>query len=715
MRPWAFSGLFSGHLGRHRGTVHDPIDIRRRIDRLVARVDRRDDYGQLLVSGGVVHRTEDVVDVDAWRADIRRQARADKITVRTGVDDGLIWALRIRREAPEQRAATRRYQRLLSRVAPLAVELRHEPSVMLRDGDEVICACDRCSALGYGDTVEDIVGGALFEDHCPNAEPPAITALAMMHVPRSRRPAATDRRHERRHPRPWVLIDPAVADAAAAPRTVGDPVSRKRNANKNAWSRRRQKKGKLPPTSRNESPIPRLPQRVRPPLPVPDQPTELDQVGVLIVEEQLGLTTTDLDGLRAFARELPFEPSMSLLALLAGRVEAALSSPTRQLKLAESFFGRNELTSSYAALVRNDPKAYVFGPQSLYTLMRVLIEEAYDAPIDQALTTEEKVTLMRAVIASNSVTERGTDTGVGPTSEDLLAYELQVGHYYSRPAWMEEMTRARELYMLATEDEELLASPDRVPVAEWISRVGITAEQQWALGFALSSTANAWDSNKHPHVPSSAVDELLARATLAERKEAALGAMAATRAGFQQAFADLAATGKRFVWELRPFSSFPLLRLEDDGLLLLGRPWMLSWLSEGVHYRAMRGAQADDASATNGRTDHVQRYTAYAGQAFEQYCLRLAKAAFVSPVMVLGEQAYGKGAGQKTSDVAVLVGDDLILFEANARRVGAEPLLTGDPLDATPSSPSCWSRRSISWGSPLVHCWMARRICRAST
>ena len=168
--------------------MHDPIDIRRRIDRLVARVDRRDDYGQLLVSGQVVHRTEDVVDVDAWRADIRRQARADKITVRTGVDDGLIWALRIRREGPEQRAATRRYQRLLSRVAPLAAELRHEPLVMLRDGDEVICACDRCSALGYGDTVEDIVGGALFEDHCPNAEPPAITALAMMHVPRSRRP-----------------------------------------------------------------------------------------------------------------------------------------------------------------------------------------------------------------------------------------------------------------------------------------------------------------------------------------------------------------------------------------------------------------------------------------------------------------------------------------------------------------------------------------------
>ena len=49
---------------------------------------------------------------------------------------------------------------------------------MLWDGDEVICACWRCSALGYGDTAEDVVGGALFEDECADEEPPMLTALA---------------------------------------------------------------------------------------------------------------------------------------------------------------------------------------------------------------------------------------------------------------------------------------------------------------------------------------------------------------------------------------------------------------------------------------------------------------------------------------------------------------------------------------------------------
>jgi hypothetical protein len=68
-----FSALVSGVI---EASVHDPVDIRRRIDRLVARVDRRDDYGQVLACGQVIHRAEDLVDVGAWRAEIRRRRRA---------------------------------------------------------------------------------------------------------------------------------------------------------------------------------------------------------------------------------------------------------------------------------------------------------------------------------------------------------------------------------------------------------------------------------------------------------------------------------------------------------------------------------------------------------------------------------------------------------------------------------------------------------------
>lgn len=75
--------------------MHDPVGIRRRIDRVVARVDRCDDYGQLLASGAVVYAVEEVDDVEAWRAEIRRQARADRIKARTGFSQHRVDEIRV--------------------------------------------------------------------------------------------------------------------------------------------------------------------------------------------------------------------------------------------------------------------------------------------------------------------------------------------------------------------------------------------------------------------------------------------------------------------------------------------------------------------------------------------------------------------------------------------------------------------------------------------
>lgn len=59
-----------------------------------SRVERGDAYGELLATGQAIVRVEKIDDVDAWRANLRRQARADRIKIRTGVTDGtLAWAL----------------------------------------------------------------------------------------------------------------------------------------------------------------------------------------------------------------------------------------------------------------------------------------------------------------------------------------------------------------------------------------------------------------------------------------------------------------------------------------------------------------------------------------------------------------------------------------------------------------------------------------------
>ncbi len=330
-------------------------------------------------------------------------------------------------------------------------------------------------------------------------------------------------------------------------------MSLKRSQNKKAWARKR-KPGSAPSSA--QSARGRAPFRS-----LCSGPSELDQVGVLIVEEQLGLPTTDLAGLQAVATRLPFEPCVSLLSILAGRVEATLNRPAEQLALAEEFFGPSDLVGRYRAAMAADPSAYIFGPQPLYTLMRVLVEDAYEAPIAQELSDGERLLLLRAVVAASSAIERGTDSSVGPSPEDLLAYELQTGSYHSRPRWMEEMTRHRELYRLASEDPELLKSDDFQPLREWIGRSGLSAEEQWLLGFGLGAMSSAFDATKHPHVLGGEVSELLAATGLSDRRAQAFAVISGDRERLTAAFAELRAEGKRFIWELRPFNGSPFLRL----------------------------------------------------------------------------------------------------------------------------------------------------------
>ena len=47
-------------------------------------------------------------------------------------------------------------------------------------------------------------------------------------------------------------------------------------------------------------------------------------------------------------------------------------------------------------------------------------------------------------------------------------------------------------------DPDLATSDDFMPVAEWLERSGLTAEEQWQLGFGLSVGTNGWDAAGAP-------------------------------------------------------------------------------------------------------------------------------------------------------------------------------------------------------------------------
>ena len=160
--------------------MEDPVEIHRRIERLVKRVRRRDDYGKLLARGDVIRSVSDVTDPEEWRAAIKRQARSDRIKVRTGQTGKRIWAF-LHGPIPEaQHAENDRYFRLLDEIKARADRHRHFLKVVLHDGEEVVVKCERCAALGYGDAAGPLIGGAAVDEDCPDPRPPDAAAAGWL-------------------------------------------------------------------------------------------------------------------------------------------------------------------------------------------------------------------------------------------------------------------------------------------------------------------------------------------------------------------------------------------------------------------------------------------------------------------------------------------------------------------------------------------------------
>jgi hypothetical protein len=134
------------------------------------------DYAELLRRGHVC--SEEGVDVEVWRADIRRQARQDRVRVITSRDGARGFAM-LNRRIPDDRAMDA-MRGALDRVVVLG-ELRersrllgHELGSWLGHHDELIASCARCGARLYarlgseriedGEALNQLCGGDELSD-----------------------------------------------------------------------------------------------------------------------------------------------------------------------------------------------------------------------------------------------------------------------------------------------------------------------------------------------------------------------------------------------------------------------------------------------------------------------------------------------------------------------------------------------------------------------
>jgi hypothetical protein len=105
------------------------------------------DYAELLRRGQV--SSPEGVDPEQWRAEIRAQARKDKIRVVTSRHGAGAFAARHRLVSDAEMQIELERGELLRSLAATARDLGHEPGSWLRNGDESIVVCLRCDARIY--------------------------------------------------------------------------------------------------------------------------------------------------------------------------------------------------------------------------------------------------------------------------------------------------------------------------------------------------------------------------------------------------------------------------------------------------------------------------------------------------------------------------------------------------------------------------------------
>jgi hypothetical protein len=408
-------------------------------------------------------------------------------------------------------------------------------------------------------------------------------------------------------------------------------------------------------------------------------PTSADQMGGAINEEELGLPSTDLDGLIEGARALPFEHTFLLVARIAAEVWHMREDAERQLALVRTFDMPDLVARLEEVLPVRDGRAQrvVFAEQYLTVLQRILVQHALDATLAREATEDDLRATIAAYFAAASVTS-AADAHLKegePTPEEWLVYLIKNGTYNHRSPGVTVFTRARELFVNLP--VRLADDNHFCPIDEWFrADYGLDAAEQYAVGFALYALSRGIDEEVEPG-DRSLVAPPFGEGPLADRQAAIAELVSASRQWYADEFAALGNDLDSIAWERAPFLRRPFLRLDDGRWLLISPRTIDSWLGEGFYYRALESAQRRGP-------DIVNRFFTFFGKLVEQYCLDLTRSVFegerpIGGGRVHGEQRYGRRGGKRTSDVAIDLGTDLVVIEVVAARFATDVRVYGNP------------------------------------
>jgi hypothetical protein len=366
-----------------------------------------------------------------------------------------------------------------------------------------------------------------------------------------------------------------------------------------------------------------------------------------------------LEEFRYEAARLPFEPAISVVSLMSSRIWPIWTDGSSQVNLAKEMWGEIPLVEIYRSFVARHPGGVPFSQQQTAIVQRVLLDYAREASLEEVLTQDEILGLTRLLVHAHDLVDAShasLDRDQANLME-LLAYVMQVGAYYERPALLNTFGRSYDLFL----QRARARADEALPLDEWsVDDYKSTLEEQLAGGFGFAAAAHAFDDD--PEKTKVVLNpEVLSKTALAERETVIAGVLTADRDWFREQFAAGDQSMRDIAWEITPFLRRPFLRLSTDQTLLLSPVALNYWVSQGFYDRLRECAK----ERRTRRDDKLSQYGAFSGELVEDYCLELVTSVYQEG-RVHGDQPYGKGGGLRTPDIAIDHGKDVVLIEVRS-------------------------------------------------
>jgi hypothetical protein len=407
-------------------------------------------------------------------------------------------------------------------------------------------------------------------------------------------------------------------------------------------------------------------------------PSLTDQMVVVCDEAALGLTPpSTLAELRELVSYLPYVPAAIITARIATLLWPVRDEPEAQFGLAKDVFGDAGIIDDFRAFLDSGPgpKRYLFHEQQLFVLLRLILEDGAEWDETTPWTTDETLKLRKALVQVTSVVQSGSSKfrQSARAPADWLGFLTQNSAYNATDEPLLAYQRAWRIYAELATDVEAKAHDAYCDLEAWHQQhLRMTLEELLAVGHSVAYRAQSAPLPVEQRGLAPPMKTYLGDTKLAERHAAVTDAFSAPRSFYVDGFKVSRENELRLAWETTPFMTEPFLRLPDDSFCLTSPRALQSFLTDGIYYRFL------DIAAAEGRRDD---YTTFVGWLVERYVVELFEQGMgerpAGQGCVHGEQVYARG-GQKTSDVAVDCGDDLVLAEVISTRLPLGVRAEGD-------------------------------------